>query len=692
MIKPTRVFLILLVAAALGPASAHAAPPSNDDFASALPLAVGDQIQGNNVDATRETGEKVPSAGNLIENDCVSSDTDPKCTSSVWYTFTPASSGQYILETCDLGTEIDTVLAVWTGTSAASATEVTSNDDTCAGGPSDNGSRVTLTATGGTTYHVEVAGYSGAQGTFWLRAYPGSTPTSIPEPDTLLEKNRSFLGEQLSGGYSVSGPRHSASFSFTADQDGASFQCSLDGAAFTTCHSPMSFDGLSGTHTFNVRSVVSGVPDPTPAGAVFEVDGSPPDTSFLSQPANPTSNPSVDFLMASTERSWFDEHVCAIDAQQPLSGCESDRHITSLCNGSHSFSVAAVDFANNVDPTPASATFTETGGGEACAAPTLGTVTATPNSPTDEGIHVPLNVHGSGGTRVVEYGTTAAYGFSRTDNVDPADSGADVALSYLAPGTLYHYRVTITNSQGSATTGDQTFTTSTAGSAVPTATLGTPVVVGSHAVALPVTVDPGVSPADVGVLFDKGPIQPNASPALFSDNRAPGGGPFSTAIDVLDLDPGTYHARGFVIQNTGEDMSALGPEITFTVPPIAGPPVTTPPSLPAVTPFKLRKSFVKILRIRHGSKTITLVISHLPSGTAVTVTVNATVRASRVKRLATGHGKANKAGVARVKIKLSRKARKLLRSKHTKSLSIKVRAKPPGEAASSVTLKARLKR
>ena len=160
-------------------------------------------------------------------------------------------------------------------------------------------------------------------------------------------------------------------------------------------------------------------------------------------------------------------------------------------------------------------------------------------------------------------------------------------------------------------------------------------------------------------------------------------------IDVVDLEPGTYHVAGFALQQVGPLLSAITPDTTFTVPDVSG---GSPPPPPPLKPFKLRKSFIHVLRIRHGSKTITLVVSHLPPSTSVGVTVNATVRASKVKFLARGKGKANKLGVARVKMKLSRKARKVLRSKHTKSLSIKVRAKPPGLAASSVTLKAKLKR
>jgi hypothetical protein len=694
MARWTRILLALVLAVLLGPAAAHAAAPSNDNFSGALSLPVGDQVMGNNVDATHETGEPTPAAGVLTESDCGSINDGPNCTTSVWYTFTPSSSGSYIIETCDLGTDVDTVLAVYTGSTLGTLNEVPSgsNDDSCAGGPGDNGSRVTIAATGGTTYYVEVAGYAAAQGTFWLRSYAGSSPVAAPEPDTLLERDSSLAQATEDGGPPLDGPRHSGSFAFTSDEDGASFECSLDGAAFTVCHSPMSFDGLSGTHTFSVRSIVGGDTDPTPASAVFSVDGTPPETSFINVPSDPTGNPSVSFDLHSSERSWFDTFACALDAQQPIPECDSSDQDSSLCNGPHTFSAAAVDMANNVDATPVTTSFTETGGSSSCTTPNLSVSTAS-ESPTDEDIQASVNVHGDGGTRVVDYGTTSSYGFSRTDNVFPGSTDANATLSYLTPGTLYHYRVTLTTSVGTVTTGDATFTTAAAGSAVPTASLGTPVVVGIHAVAFPVTADSGSPPGSVGVFLDNAPVQPNQSPNFYALEGSPGGvGPFNTTVDVVDLDPGTYRARAFVNQSGPGGMDAVSPEITFTVTAPAGPPATSPPPLPAVHPFKLRKGFVHVLRIRHGSKAITLVISHLPPNTSVGVTVNASVRASALKFLVRGKAKANKLGVARVKMKLSRKARKVLRSKRTKSLSIKVRVKPPGQSASSVTLKPKLKR
>ena len=53
------------------------------------------------------------------------------------------------------------------------------------------------------------------------------------------------------------------------------FECSVDGAAFTRCGSPVSLSGLApGRHTLAVRSVdEDGRVDPTPAEWAFDVPG-----------------------------------------------------------------------------------------------------------------------------------------------------------------------------------------------------------------------------------------------------------------------------------------------------------------------------------------------------------------------------------------------------------------------------------
>jgi len=79
---------------------AAAAPPANDNFASAQALSGSSlSVSGTNVEATKQTGEP-QHAG------------DPGGR-SVWYTWTAPSTGAFKVDTC--GSDFDTLLGVYTG-------------------------------------------------------------------------------------------------------------------------------------------------------------------------------------------------------------------------------------------------------------------------------------------------------------------------------------------------------------------------------------------------------------------------------------------------------------------------------------------------------------------------------------------------------------------------------------------------
>jgi hypothetical protein len=69
----------------------------------------------------------------------------------------------------------------------------------------------------------------------------------------------------------------SASFSFTASET-ATFQCQLDGGAWTTCTSPAAYSGLAAaSHTFSVRATdTAGNVDATPATRTWTIAAPPP--------------------------------------------------------------------------------------------------------------------------------------------------------------------------------------------------------------------------------------------------------------------------------------------------------------------------------------------------------------------------------------------------------------------------------
>jgi Big-like domain-containing protein len=79
-----------------------------------------------------------------------------------------------------------------------------------------------------------------------------------------------------------------ATFSFTSDEAGSTFECSLDGAAFASCTSPTSYAGLAdGAHTFSVQATDQWTnTDPNPASHSWTIDAIAPNVS-LPDPGSP---------------------------------------------------------------------------------------------------------------------------------------------------------------------------------------------------------------------------------------------------------------------------------------------------------------------------------------------------------------------------------------------------------------------
>jgi PKD domain/Bacterial Ig domain/Carboxypeptidase regulatory-like domain len=128
--------------------------PANDAFAAATPLdaALPAYFYGDNRLATKEAGEP-EHAG------------DPGG-ASVWFKWTPTSSGPVEISTCPYG--VDTLLAVYTGSALGSLQTVAANDDG-GSGCSTGASATSFEAVAGTTYRIAVDGKGGSAGAFELR-------------------------------------------------------------------------------------------------------------------------------------------------------------------------------------------------------------------------------------------------------------------------------------------------------------------------------------------------------------------------------------------------------------------------------------------------------------------------------------------------------------------------------------------
>ena len=134
-------------------ATAVPAGPLNNNFSSAQSLS-GDSgnVGGSNAAGTKEPGEP-NHAGNAGGR-------------SVWFSWVAPANGMIAFHTFD--SALDTLLAIYTGTSVTGLTLIGSNDD--AG--SRRTSRVIFNAMAGTEYKIVVDGYNGAAGDFllaWVR-------------------------------------------------------------------------------------------------------------------------------------------------------------------------------------------------------------------------------------------------------------------------------------------------------------------------------------------------------------------------------------------------------------------------------------------------------------------------------------------------------------------------------------------
>ena len=125
-------------------------PPANDSFAGRIAITGNPAtVTGTNVNSSAQTSE--PNHHSQAPQ------------KSVWWTWTPPITGTATITTA--GSNFDTILAAYTGSSIGSLTARASNDDAEGG---VNTSSITFTVTGGVPIQIVVDGYGGATGTITL--------------------------------------------------------------------------------------------------------------------------------------------------------------------------------------------------------------------------------------------------------------------------------------------------------------------------------------------------------------------------------------------------------------------------------------------------------------------------------------------------------------------------------------------
>jgi len=147
------------------------------------------------------------------------------------------------------------------------------------------------------------------------------------------------------------------------------FECSVDGAAFSNCSTPMKLDKLTdGSHTIEIRSSDNvGNDDASPASFIWTIDTVPPNTSFSSvidgnrnavTAGGNTLSTSMTFTFSGTDTgSGLSLFECSLDGA-PFATCESPIDLNNLADGSHTFEVRSEDNVANRDLSPASFNWT----------------------------------------------------------------------------------------------------------------------------------------------------------------------------------------------------------------------------------------------------------------------------------------------------------------------------------------------
>jgi hypothetical protein len=139
------------------------APPNNNFANAQLISGSSGTVNGSNAFATKETGEPT-------------NPTEVFGAKSVWFDWTASGTGQATFDTN--GSNYDTILAAYTGTALNALAVLASNDDIATfDDPPNVQSLITFPVTAGTTYHIQVDGFYGDQGSIILHWTGLGTPT-----------------------------------------------------------------------------------------------------------------------------------------------------------------------------------------------------------------------------------------------------------------------------------------------------------------------------------------------------------------------------------------------------------------------------------------------------------------------------------------------------------------------------------
>ena len=191
-----------------------------------------------------------------------------------------------------------------------------------------------------------------------LAPAPPSVPAPAPSPGGSPPPDSTPPDTSIGSGPSGVVGSAAASFDLISSESGSTFECSLDRGAWEACSSPKSYTGLAdGPHELWVRAIDgAGNVDASPASRSWTVDVTAPETSLESSgPSGSTNSTTASFGFSSNDTGANFE--CQLEGGA-WDDCVSPRSYANLADGSHAFSVRAIDGAGNADATPSTRMWT----------------------------------------------------------------------------------------------------------------------------------------------------------------------------------------------------------------------------------------------------------------------------------------------------------------------------------------------
>jgi hypothetical protein len=145
----------------------------------------------------------------------------------------------------------------------------------------------------------------------------------------------------------------SAAFTLSATDSGgsgvASYSCSVDGAAYSTCAAVTNLVLAAGSHTFRARAYDGAGNSSTIQTYSWTIDTTPPTVTLTSKPMATTNSLTASFAFVGSDSGGgsIAGYECALDAAA-YSSCTTPKSYASLADGVHTFKVRATDTAGNI--------------------------------------------------------------------------------------------------------------------------------------------------------------------------------------------------------------------------------------------------------------------------------------------------------------------------------------------------------